>query len=307
VAQSEPASAGVRQALTAIVSELCEVDAAQIGEDFVLASAGRLRSSLGRATLDAKIRRRLGVRIENLHTLRTFGDLEAAVAAGSSGAPAPPSQIPKPASAEMSQPMPPLRSLAKGAPTFLSAQRSNWSEAPASSGAQVWSAAKLLSAESRLACGIDVESISSLPEAKDYWEEPFYKANFTPAEIAYCVGQANPRMHFAARWCAKEALKKCLPAYTQWEMKRIEVVRGEAGRPYLRLTEDGGAKTPPVALSLTHSEDWALAMVVSGAERPAPTSPRPRGSATGSRIGLCLSLAALVCSLLALILALIRW
>jgi len=145
-----------------------------------------------------------------------------------------------------------------------------------------------------------------LPEATDYWEEPFYKANFTPAEIAYCVGQSNPRMHFAARWCAKEALKKCLPAYTQWEMKRIEVVRGEAGRPYLRLTEDGGAKTPPVALSLTHSEDWALAMVVSEAERPAPTSPRPPGSATGSRIGLGLSLAALICSLLALILALIH-
>ena len=74
-------SAEKREMLKAIVGELCEVEPAQIGADFVL-SSGRLRSSLGRATLDAKIRRRLGVKVENLRSARTFGELEAALASG---------------------------------------------------------------------------------------------------------------------------------------------------------------------------------------------------------------------------------
>ena len=145
-----------------------------------------------------------------------------------------------------------------------------------------------------------------MPEAKDYWEDPFYKANFTPAEIAYCVGQSNPRMHFAARWCAKEALKKCLPAYAQCDMNKIEVARGQAGGPYLCVTADGGARTPPVALSLTHSDDWALAMVVSRPEMPPLTPTAPSNSTSRSRIGIALSLVALLCSLLALVLALVH-
>jgi phosphopantetheine--protein transferase-like protein len=278
VAPTKPAPAGTRQALTAIISELCEVDPAQIAADFVLASSGRLRSSLGRATLDAKIRRRLGVTIENLHTLRTFGELEAALALGQTGVTVPPLDVPLAPSTEVPQTVLPVSAR---------------------------SLAEILPVESGLACGIDVESVAGLPEANDYWEESFYKDNFTAAEIAYCVSQSNPRLHFAARWCAKEALKKCLPAYGRWQMNKIEVVRREAGPPYLRVLADGSTKTPPVALSLTHSEDWALALVVGGAEKPPLIRPDPSASAKESRIGIALGLAALVCALLALVLALL--
>ena len=75
-----------------------------------------------------------------------------------------------------------------------------------------------------MACGIDIEDVESLPAASDYREDEFYKSSFTPAEIAYCVLQENPRMHFAARWCAKEALKKCDPTYLELEMSAIELV-----------------------------------------------------------------------------------
>jgi phosphopantetheine--protein transferase-like protein len=279
VAQPKPAPAATRQALVAIISELCELAPAQLGADFVLASAGRLRSSLGQATLDAKIRRRLGIKIENLHTLRTFGELEAAVAGNQPGVAVSPLQVSVPPPTEVSQPAPQA------------------SSRPLADNAV---------ADSGLACGIDIESIAALPEAKDYWEEPFYKANFAPAEIAYCVSQSNPRMHFAARWCAKEAFKKCLPAYVQWEMKSIEVIRGEAGRPYLRVIAEDGTNIPPVALSLTHTEDWGLAIVVSEAERTPLHRPRPTDFAKNSHVGIALGLAALVCSVLALILALIH-
>ena len=57
-------------------------------------------------------------------------------------------------------------------------------------------------------CGVDIEEISTMPECLDYWVHDFYAAHFSSEEIAYCVSQADPRSHFAARWCAKEALQK---------------------------------------------------------------------------------------------------
>ena len=277
-AQPEPANAKAHEVLVAIIGELCGADPAQVGPDFSLAT-GRLRSSLGRATLDAKIRRRLGVRIENLHTFKTVGELEAALGGGKSAgtvsAPAIPA-VPA-AGSPAPGPRPSLR---------LPAER--------------------LSAEEGLACGIDLEQVSALPEVKDYWEEPFYKTNFTAAEIAYCVSQARPRAHFAARWCAKEALKKCVPGCVPMDMNRIEVVRRDGGSPFLQVLTSAGASTPPVALSLTHTEEWALALVVRGGD-PSPAAPVSTGKTSGgSRLALRLSLAAFVCSLFALTLALMH-
>ncbi len=276
VAPADPASANVGQVLRAIISELCEVDPAQIGSDFTLTS-GRLRSSLGRAALDAKIRRRLGVKLESLHLLRTVGELEVALAGKHPAPHAPGREVQMVRTAEDVQLAP-----ASEAPRFSR-------PAPATVG---------------LACGIDVESVSGLPEAKDYWEEPFYRMHFTAGEISYCISQPEPRIHFAARWCAKEALKKCLPDYMTWEMDRIEVVRHKSGSPYLEVLTDEGTRAPAVALSLTHSADWALAVVVSATETPRVIRADPSGAPGEGHFTIVLSWAALVCSLLALFFAL---
>jgi phosphopantetheine--protein transferase-like protein len=276
--QAAPALAKVRQVLTAIISELCEVNPTQIKSDFAL-TYGRLHSSLGRATLDAKIRRRLGVKLENLHTFRTVGELEAALVGNHlpASAPTPQIRIDPPAELVLSTPPSKVSRFVTVAPAGL-----------------------------ELACGIDVELVSALLEAKDYWEEPFYQTHFTVAEIAYCVSQPNPRMHFAARWCAKEALKKCLPEYLLSEMNKIEVVRRETGSPCLQVLANEGARILPVALSLTHNADWALAIVVSGRQTLPAIRPDPSGAAKDGRVVLALSLAAFVISILALILALVH-
>ena len=59
----------------------------------------------------------------------------------------------------------------------------------------------------QFSCGVDMEEVSALPETNDFWAHEFYREHFSPEEIAYCVSQSLPRPHFAARWCAKEALK----------------------------------------------------------------------------------------------------
>ena len=113
-----------------------------------------------------------------------------------------------------------------------------------------------------LACGIDIERVDALPVTDDYWEHEFYKENFSKDEIAYCLLQENPRMHFAARWCAKEALVKCDPAYKGQPFSTLEVVRAASGEVSLAHHANGTSTTPPLAVSISHTETMAAAVVV---------------------------------------------
>ena len=115
-----------------------------------------------------------------------------------------------------------------------------------------------------LVCGVDLEVAENLPETLDYWEEPFYQQTFTPGEIAYCVRRDQPRIHFAARWAAKEAIKKCEPSLIASEMNQIEVVMGPHGSPQLALNHAGVSTPLPHALSLSHTGSLAIATVVHG-------------------------------------------
>lgn len=270
--------------LLAMVSDLTGVAPGQIGPDFALA-AGRLRNSLGRANLDAKIRRRFGVRLENLHRLRTFGELEAAVIGNQPAGSIPAASEAHPPPGTKAAPAPILADVPFGAQTS--------STTPVESG---------------LACGVDIETIASLPDVKDYWEEAFYRNHFSAAEIAYCVSQANPRMHFAARWCAKEAFKKCRPEYMARDLNLVEVVQAASGRPWIQLIEAGGHAKPPVALSLSHDEHSAIAVVVSLPEPPRTHNiPSVSSGISGRGFSFVLNLITFLASLLALGFALLRF
>ena len=133
------------------------------------------------------------------------------------------------------------------------------------------------SATGGVSTGIDIESVAGLPEADDYWEHPFFQSTFTPAEIAYCVAQPSPRPHFAARWCAKEALRKCDRTFLDVPSNALEVVRDAAGAPTLRRLVGDEWRPLPHALSLSHTHDAAVAVVIalSAPPRPAPTDEAP--------------------------------
>ena len=216
------------------VAEIFQKLPEEIGPDFIL-SDKRLRGSVGRGILDAAIRRRLGKTVREVYSVRTYGELTAVVldnaaAGGTASAPA--------AQAE-----------------------------PGSAGPK--SAPSLIAPIAGLACGVDIEMVENLPAASDYWTHEFYACHFSKAEIAYCVSREEPRMHFAVRWCAKEALKKCDPAYESIAMSAVEVAVDGHGRPSLRLSEGDGHATLPHAVSLTHTPQFAAAIVV-GLARAAP-------------------------------------
>jgi phosphopantetheine--protein transferase-like protein len=190
-------------------------------------SGRRLQSSISRAALDAAIRRALGVSCPAVYRAKTYGELEAAVFGGqpadAAGAPAPPGPAPSP-------------------PATVAL--------PAAAG------------QAGIACGMDLELVENLPEADDYWAHPFYQANFSATEIAYCSLQQTPRLHFAARWCAKEALKKCDSSFLPEAMSSLELVSGPAGPPTLRRVVGGAAQVLPFAVSVSHTPVAAAAVVL---------------------------------------------
>ena len=99
--------------------------------------------------------------------------------------------------------------------------------------------------------------------------ELFLHRVFTPGEIAYCLAKKNAAESFAARFAAKEAGAKALGTGISrgvaW--RELEVTRAPGQRPELRLHGRaaeiaGKLGIRRLNLSLTHSRDMSLAVVV---------------------------------------------
>jgi holo-[acyl-carrier protein] synthase len=121
-----------------------------------------------------------------------------------------------------------------------------------------------------LGLGTDLIETRRLQESIDRYGERFLERIFTTGEIAYCLRKKkNAAESFAARFAAKEAGAKALGTGisrgVSW--KEFEVRREASGRPTLHLSgraaelaEAMGVRR--IQLSLTHSRELALAVVV---------------------------------------------
>ncbi len=117
--------------------------------------------------------------------------------------------------------------------------------------------------------GTDALEIDRMALALKRQGAGFERRIFTEAENAYCKRKKNPASSYAARFAAKEATLKALGRglFQGAAMRDIEVVKGARGKPSIKLY--GGALTifekmgaKKIHLSLTHSRDIALAVVI---------------------------------------------
>ena len=116
-----------------------------------------------------------------------------------------------------------------------------------------------------LTSGVDIIEIERIGRALDRWGERFLHRIYTTEEISYCRGRAQ---NLAVRFAAKEATMKALSTGVRgvgW--KDIEVVRARGGAPSIELrgrallrAQKLGIKE--LALSLSHSREYAVAFVV---------------------------------------------
>jgi holo-[acyl-carrier protein] synthase len=120
-----------------------------------------------------------------------------------------------------------------------------------------------------LGLGTDLIETKRVEESIKRFGDRFLLRIFSPGEIAYCLRKKNAAESFAARFAAKEAGAKALGTGISrgvtW--KEFEVKREASGRPSLHLSgraaelaEAMGVRK--IQLSLTHSRDLALAVVV---------------------------------------------
>jgi holo-[acyl-carrier protein] synthase len=120
-----------------------------------------------------------------------------------------------------------------------------------------------------LGSGVDLCEVPRIEAAVARYGRRFLERIFTAKEIAYADLKANRFERYAARFAAKEAGMKALgigwTGGVTWH--DFEVVNLPSGRPTLNF--DGRAAEVAaklgvrhVALSLTHTREQALAMVV---------------------------------------------
>ena len=120
-----------------------------------------------------------------------------------------------------------------------------------------------------LVTGVDLIEIERVKNVFERYGDRFLKRIYTEGEIRYCRGRA-PQL--ASRFAAKEAVMKLLGTGIRGvHWSHIEVVRGRGqpttivlhGTPLARAKRIG---VEHVALSLSHSRDFAVATVVGESE-----------------------------------------
>lgn len=115
------------------------------------------------------------------------------------------------------------------------------------------------------AVGVDIIEISRIAQAVKRWGDRFLLRTYTEGELAYCRGRA-PQL--AARFAAKEAVMKALGTGRRGVSWRdVEVVRARSGAPSIKLHGRGARvaerlAVSQVAISLSHSREYAVASVV---------------------------------------------
>jgi phosphopantetheinyl transferase (holo-ACP synthase) len=122
--------------------------------------------------------------------------------------------------------------------------------------------------------GLKIENIAALPDAEDYSLHEFYRANFTPSEIAYCIKQPAVKAAFQGVLAAKRAIIKSGAASDSPDgLRSVEVGFDGEGRPaypgcVLSISDTG---TIAAAVCLWRGGlDWPAPAPASGAEAARP-------------------------------------
>jgi holo-[acyl-carrier protein] synthase len=120
-----------------------------------------------------------------------------------------------------------------------------------------------------LGTGTDLMEIARMAQSIERFGDRFVQRVFTPSEIAYCQRKKNAAESFAARFAAKEAGAKALGTGISQGVSwlELEVAREASGKPLLQLTGRAAERARVlgvnhISLSLTHSRDLALAVVI---------------------------------------------
>jgi holo-[acyl-carrier protein] synthase len=129
----------------------------------------------------------------------------------------------------------------------------------------------------RVRVGIDLTTVDEVAASLARFGDRYVGRVFTHDEDAYCkaAGGRGMASRFAARFAAKEAAVKVLRPETLWtDWRSIEVRRHASGWCELVLHGEAASLAErqgltSLALSMTHAEDYVVAIVIGHGEEGA--------------------------------------
>ena len=86
---------------------------------------------------------------------------------------------------------------------------------------------------------------------------------FTSEEVAYCDMKATPAIHYAGRFAAKEAIKKCILSsgeLSQIDFTAIKILNASNGAPIISPIKN--LSYSDLKVSISHESDYAIAMAI---------------------------------------------
>jgi holo-[acyl-carrier protein] synthase len=115
--------------------------------------------------------------------------------------------------------------------------------------------------------GVDIVEVARIKKSLEKYSSKFEEKIFTAEEILYCRARAEPGIHFAARFAAKEAVMKCLGTGIEISFKDIEVTNLKTGKPLVTLFGKGREIAEQLAIktihiSLSHDNSYAIAQAI---------------------------------------------
>jgi holo-[acyl-carrier protein] synthase len=111
--------------------------------------------------------------------------------------------------------------------------------------------------------GIDIVEIDRIKRVVETRGKRFLDKVYAPAEVSLCSKRADNFACLAARFAAKEALKKAVSGGKPIAWRDIVVVSANNGSPALRLPEEMAEKLGGrFSVSLSHSRDYAVAVIL---------------------------------------------
>lgn len=113
--------------------------------------------------------------------------------------------------------------------------------------------------------GTDIVSIPRITKMINSSQgDKFTQRIFTEDEINYCNNKANPIIHFAGRFAAKEAITKAILSSEIIDlisMKSIEIISGKNRKPEVNLQLNSKLKIQ-CKLSISHTDEYAIAFAL---------------------------------------------
>ncbi|ACF12725.1 holo-acyl-carrier-protein synthase [Chloroherpeton thalassium ATCC 35110] len=113
--------------------------------------------------------------------------------------------------------------------------------------------------------GIDIIEISRIKRAYERYNRLFLKRILTESEIEWCLNKPRPFESVAVRFACKEAFAKAMGTGISGELswQSIEILNDKEGKPTLFLKQPfNGLKSEQVKLSLSHTHEYAVAVVI---------------------------------------------